>query len=241
MENKELITKEDESLIKKAERYANVEKIIISTHAEYENSVKECRAIKTVIDELEEARKARSKPHWDKQKAINTKFNDVKDMVKNGEKVHKAAMKKWNAEVERKKIELQKKEAAKAEEARRKAEVKKQKELDKVEKYRSEGKDLLADNALARAETYEDISNNTVAPVPTDDKPKGVYYRTDWVCEVKDLRKAVMYCLDNPNLQELIQLDIKGIQKLVGTTNGMFTVPGIINRKEENPVIKKIT
>lgn len=226
-------------LMENALKYLESIKLItIKTEQEYENSASACKEVKAHINSLEKDRKALVNPYNKKVKAINEHYKTVTTKLTNGERQFKGAMSVWYQEDQRKKQEERRKRDAAAEEVRRKAEETARKEAEKAVRYRIEGRNKMAAEAEARMETAVLVSVDTVASEVEEKNVSGISYRTDYVCEVEDLKAAVNYCLDNPMFKAHVILDIKALERVAKAAKGNLGIPGIKVIEKKTPVVR---
>jgi len=69
-------------------------------------------------------------------------------------------------------------------------------------------------------------------------KPEGISYRTTYEIIVEDVRKAVLWCIENKYF-ECLDLKVNEIRKRIIESEGNITIPGIKYTKVNVPVIRK--
>ena len=239
-ETQELIPVEAKQLMKQAlEFVGTLTEIKTSTEQEYQNVVELCKSCKSLFKTLEEKRDSLVRPFNTQVDEINAEFKVVTSKLKNGEKVIKDAMSKYAQEQEPIRIEEQRKLNAIAEERRKKADEAAQKELDKANAYREQGRDEMADKAEARAETKIEVATTIVAPVvESKAKAQGASFKTTWTVRITDLRAAVLFCIDNPMFQNHVTLDTKALDRVAQAAKGNLPIPGIEVNKSLTPILR---
>ncbi len=240
MENKTaLIPQSNATKMKEALTYLDSIKLVtIATEQENENVGAACKEVKKLYNDLEKDRKALVDPENKRVKAINEHYKTVTSKLQNGERQFKNAMSIFFQAQERKRLEDQRKLEAEAEEIRRKAEEAARKEAEKVEKYREAGREKMAQEAEARMETAVEIVTETVAPEVEQKKVAGISFRTDYICEIENMRAAVDYCLDNPMFRNHVFLDIKALERVAKAAKGELGIPGIKVITKKTPIVR---
>jgi DNA repair exonuclease SbcCD ATPase subunit len=235
----ELIPRTSIELMEAALEYLNsIREIIIKTQPEYEEAASVCKQIKGHINTLEKNRKELVEPYNKKVKAINDKYKEVTTKLQNGDGHIRQAMSAYYQEQERKRQEEQRKLQAEADEKRRKAEEAARKEAEKVEQYRQEGREEMAQKAEARMETAVEVATTTVAPEVEQKKVSGISYRTEYECHVKDHKAAVLFCIDSPNFVGTVLIDIKAIERAAKAFKGKLSIPGIEIIEKKIPIVR---
>ena len=235
---KQLIPKESQNLIQEAlDWLGSIESITITNDKEFDNAHEVCKDVKKKFNKLEKERKAITGPMNNEIRKINSEFKVVTEKLSSFESAAKKAISDYHQKKEQLRLEEQRKLNAKAEEQKRKADVAAQKELEKAEQYRKEGKDHLADKAEARAEAKLITATQTVAPVIGETKVKGTSFRKKYVCEVEDKSQFVAFCANNMTgpmvaFYNQLEINLKGLEKLANSSGGALQAPGIKYRVE---------
>lgn len=169
------IPEEAKERMNEAERMLEQAKSIeVASDEQYEEAGNVLSRIKTRSKELDEKRKAITKPIDDAKKRVMDLFRGPQDALAQAEKAVKARMVTYQREQERKAQEAQR-------EAERKAEQERQRAERLAAQHEEKGNEEKADQWRERAET-------TAPPVVHTEKPKarGVSTRKNWKCEVTD-------------------------------------------------------
>lgn len=210
-----------------------VVEVKITTLEEYQEAAKTIATIKKGVKSVDEDRKEAVKDWTQKTKSVNSHVKVYADKMKNGINKISSAMSDWYREDKRKKDLIQKQKEAEAEAKRRKAEEAAEKEKAKVEKYANEGKEELAEKAAARMDAAYEKADNTVAEVVESTKVDGLSMVSKWkVRKVDDKKKAIEFLLSQPDLEELVSINIKGLEKIQQVAKGKKIVPGVSFREE---------
>jgi tetratricopeptide (TPR) repeat protein len=223
----DLVPVERQDRVKKAQEYfQSIKGIKIDSQQQYEKAIELLKEIKRTIDQLEEDRLETDKPYGPVSRKINEYYRPARTDLQNLEKVFKDGTTKWFADQERKKLELQRKLEAEIEEKRRKEAEKAEAERKKAEAYREQGREDMAQKAEARAETAEAVAVNTVAPIVENTaRAAGVSYTKIYKVTVINHAKAVTALAGNPMFHQFLQIDIKGLEKIINASKGMIKAP----------------
>ena len=215
-----------ERLEKALEWCESLREITIDNQEQYDNAVDLCKQVKTGINSLESDRKELVKPYKDKTSKIDAEYREVRTDLQNAEKVIKDGMNKFWRQQEMKRIEEQKKREAEAEKERKKAEEKAEAERLKAEAYREQGREDMAAKAEARAETAETVSSS-IAPVAVENtaKTSGVSYRTVYKVTVINHSRAIEALAKNEMFHQFLEVDVKGLEKMVNSSKGKLKLP----------------
>jgi hypothetical protein len=163
--------------------------------------------IKGRLKWLEENRKSLKQPILEAGRRIDDFFRVPMDGYSQAKNILDAGLLTFEADEERKRLEMEAK-------LRREAEKKRAELEAKAEKAREEGKE-------AKAEKYEEKANNVIEPVlaPTIEKPKGFYSYKKWYAEVVDFAKLDdIYKIANMSMLDGIAEKTHGLQKIKGVT-----------------------
>lgn len=228
-----------EQISKALELFGSLREIKITSQENYDHCGELLVQIKQMINLLEDDRKSIIKEPDGIVRSVNAHYKSVRDKLENGERVMKAARQQFFAELERKRIEQQRKLEAEAAEERRKAEAKAEEERRKAEAYREQGKETLAAKAEARAESAEVKAATTVAPIVQEvSAGKNSSMRKYLRVEIVNEQAAKLYCLNNPALCGYVTLDIKGIEKLINASKGVIKVEGVNVTEEYREAVR---
>lgn len=211
-------------------QWGNVSEITVSNDQEYEYAIEVCRQVKTCVSDLENKRKELVKPYKDPAAKIDAAYKAVRVPLENGERQLKAAAARYHREQEQKRIEAQRRAEAEAEEKRRKEEERARREREKAAQYAEQGREDLAEKAQARADVHEDRADTIVseAPAMQTAKPKGVSYRKVYkVSKITDKRKAAEFCLRNPLLADLVEINATALERLMNGAKRKIEIPGL--------------
>lgn len=216
-----------------------LQEVTIRNDEEYENAGQLTSTIKGYFNGLENDRKSLVKPFNDEVSSVNKEYKKVTTLLKNGEDKIKNAMGKYFQEQERIKAEKQRKLEAEAEAKRQAAEAQAAKEAAKVEQYRNEGRNDMADKAEARMECQIEKAATTVADEADGPKKvEGVSYRTDYEVSIEDKEKALQYILQNVMFIDLANIDLAEAKRLVKSSKGKIRIPGLRYVEKRTPVIR---
>jgi hypothetical protein len=227
-----------EKMKKSLEMLGGLESLAISNQSEYENAAEFQKQVKKAIKDIDGDRTATVKPLNDQVKAVNEKFKEVTERLENGAKKISFAMSKFFAEEEAKREAERKRLAIIAEEARRKTEEAAQKELEKAEAYRAQGREDMAEKAEARAEEKASMAAAVVAPEVEIMKTKGISYRTDYDVEITDKNAAIRELLLSPITAVAVEIDMASLKSLIKASQGKITLPGIKITEKKVQVVR---
>lgn len=224
-----LIPKDTQEKIEKAlEFFHSLKEIKFSNDQEYSNGVELCKSVKVHIKTIDDDRKILVKPFNDKVSEINGECNGVIRKLQNAESVIKKGMGSYWQEKDRKRLEDQRKLEAAAEERRRQEAEKARKEAEKAAAYREQGREEMADKAEARAETAQTIASTVTAPIVTNSaKVAGSTFKTVYKAEVTDKKAAIQHMMMNDVLVAYLEIDIKGLERLINAQKGKIEIEGI--------------
>jgi hypothetical protein len=238
-ESTELIPQTKREMMNKAlEFFGTITSVVIKTEEENLNAAELNRKVKGYISDLEADRKELV-GDMDKQvRSINSDYKTVRDKLDNAGKKISEAMGAYHNEKLRIAAAEQAKRDAEAAEIRRKADEAALKELEKAQDYELQGRQELADKAMARAEEKIAVSQSAVAPVAAPSKPAGVSFRTDYVVEILNKATAVKAMIVNPVYAALISIDIPKLQALAKTLNGKLGIPCVQVTTKQTPITR---
>lgn len=179
------------------------------------------------IKDLGTEKKLLTKPYKEKSSYIDKEFKIVNDKLQNGFDAIGNAMGTYKLEQDRKVALEQKRLEAEAEDKRRKAQAQAVKQADLAQEARMKGNLKQAEKYDAAVEAKIEESQQTVAPIITQEKPKGTSYRMYWEVSITDLEKAVNACLSRQDLRKYVLIDTKELQKLQKAYDGSLDIEGV--------------
>lgn len=189
-----------QTLLSSAESYA------VTTPAQYEEAASMLKHIKGKAKDLDEERKAMTKPLDDSKKRIMEFFSKPLDFLARAEHAVKRGMIAYTEEQDR----LRREEQRKADEAARKEQDRLKKQAEKA----------AAAGKTEKAQEIEQRAEMVVAPVISREPPKiaGQSMREAWLFEVTD-----------PSLvpREYMSVDEKKIRGVVQSLKGETKIPGV--------------
>jgi hypothetical protein len=223
-----LIPVEEMQKMEAATQYLeSVRELSVTNDEEAQNANEVIRTVKKTRSELDARRKEIGRPYYDKYKQVNDEYARVLTALDNGAKVISRGLIAWQREEERKRREAEAKARAEAEEKRRKAEEKARAEAAKADTYREQGREEMAEKADARAESHFEAATTTVSPVVPQKKLAGASFVKKYVAEMKDMDKAVAFCMARPELRQFVSIDLKGLERIQNAAKGNLKVEGV--------------
>jgi hypothetical protein len=251
----ELIPAEHMKALEQVEQYCNqgdVISVTISTDTEYQHAATVGKELRFCERSIEDRRTAAKAPLLEEGRAIDKRYNDVKEMVKNRLSAISTAIRTWEQVIEQKRIEAQRqadeiarKERERIEEIARKERERENALLVEAEKKRQEAlqatneaerlrleKDARAAESKAtiaaeKAFIKENIAVQVVAPVVAAQAPaKGVSARDNWKFEGKDIKAFAKYCIDTDQC-ELLDFHTTNCNSKARAVKDTKVIPGI--------------
>lgn len=205
----------------------SIQGVTVTNQNEFEAANSVTAQLKGHIKNLEDKRLELVKPYKAKSKVIDDRFAVVRNALLNGATKIGAAVSAYRAVLERQRRQAQAIAGAAAEEKRKKEAAAAQKEIDKVKRYRTEGREEMAENAEARAVTHLDLAENTVAPVQESVKLKGTSFVDHWTAEVTDFEKAVPACMASPFTRAAVKINDKELERAQRQAKGELKLEGV--------------
>lgn len=203
------------------------------------------RAVKTVSElnawsrRIEDDRKNLVKPLNDQVKAINDHFKEITQPLSNLVNQIRTGMANYYDTKERKRRQMQAELEAKASAERKAAEDKAQAARDKAQALNDAGKEKQAAIQEAKAETILQQAATAITPVLEKTKVEGASFRTEYKCEVTDMKAAAAACLKDTILSDAVFIDLRMIDKIA---NGLKRTPAIDGLRwvtKTIPVVRK--
>lgn len=182
----------------------------------YELAAEELTGIKRRAKELEDTRKAITKPLDDAKKRVMDLFRQPLDLLNRAESILKGKM-----------LDYQREEERKAREAREAAERAAREERERLEaeakKLKEEGRH---GEAFARKMAAETV---VAAPVPVPETPKaqGIATRTTVDFEIEDMQALVSHIAQHPELIGLVQPNTTAVRQYVRGLGIVCNLPGV--------------
>jgi hypothetical protein len=201
------VTGRAEMKLREAENYS------ITTPVMAEAAAEDLRKIKALSKELEENRKAITKPLDDEKAGIMDFYRPAQTFLGDAEGLLKRKLMNYQADQERIRREAQ----AKAEAEARKERERLEKQAQKAE---ASGK---AEQAEALRENATLVSTNVVQEAP---KLTGIATRTIWRGRVIDKHALVSAALSRPDIMSLIVIDESALNKLATALKDNLNIPG---------------
>ena len=195
---------------------AMVESFLVNDAVTFELAADELTAIKRKASQLDEQRKAITKPLDDAKKAVMDLFRGPLDLLSKAESILKGKMLTYQQDEQRKAAEQR---AA----AERAAQAERQRLADEAAKLAAEGR---AGEALVKQQVAEMI---VAAPVPIVEQPKaaGVSTRTTVDFEVVDMLQLVQHIAQHPELIGLVEADTTKLRSYVRGLGTACQLPGV--------------
>lgn len=214
----EIVEKELKQEVSLVEQRANALSVYDdSSYAEASELVKQVKlASKRVEDYWEPMRKST----YDAYKAVNTHKSEMADPLKKAEKIIKAKMSDYVAEVERKRREEE-------ERLRQLAKEEAEKKVREAEEAMLNGDSELAEIAMAEAQVMEQTTDTLSVSVNTPEV-SGVSKRKDWEIVSVDSAKVPVEVAG----VEIRPVDEKAVMALIRGTKGKVTIPGVVYREK---------
>ncbi len=190
----------------------SVEVVEIKTNDQYLNATKLFRELGGYIKGVDDERKKVKEPFLQKGREIDSWFKDPSTALLSLKSKLDPAIRAYEREVERKRIEEQNRLNAEAEARRKKAEEAAAEERRKAEEKRREADRIAqedaaratelrrqADAADVRADAKEDKAETIVAPVAQAAIPKaeGISKRANWKMEITNPFGFIKWCVEN--------------------------------------------
>lgn len=218
--------------------FAETKEVIIRSVEERDNALDVVKRVKIAYDEFEADRKEITKPLNDKVTSVNTTYKSVTSILLSIEKLFKDALTVWDNKQEQKKLEADRAAQIEADRIRRAAQNMADKELEKAEAYREQGKDTLADKAEAKAEEALNTATSTVAPVYTYDKGSGTSFKIEYEATIQDAHKAIN-ALNTDQYRHMIEINTGALGKLAKSLNGKLVLEGVLITAKKKVAIRK--
>jgi hypothetical protein len=178
-----------------------------------EAAAEDLRKIKALSKELEENRKAITKPLDDEKSAIMDFYRPAQTYLGDAESVLKRKLMSYQAEQDRLRREAQ----AKAEAEARKERERLEKQAQKAEESgKTEQAEAIRENATM-------VSTHVVQEAP---KLAGIATRTVWRGRVTDKNALVAAALNRPDIMALIMIDESALNKLATALKDNLNIPG---------------
>lgn len=218
----------------------SVQVVKITSNSQYEESTKLFRELGGYIKAIDAERTRVKEPYLRQGREVDAYFSDPAKVLTGLKSKLDPAIREYEREVERKRIEEQNRLNAIAEENRRKAEAAAQAERDKAEAKRQEADRIRKEDAARaaeldrqaaaadqRAEVKEQKSEQIVAPIAQTALPKaeGISKRANWKMEVLDQDKFIQHCISS-GLTLLLMPNEKACKAYAGTQRKEISGPG---------------
>lgn len=187
--------------------------IEISNQAEFEASNIVLVDVKKRIKELDEQRKAITKPLDDAKKEVMNLFRDPIDLLERAEKYIKGLMLKYTDKMER---EAREEQARLQKLADQEAEKEKKKIEAKIERAVASGKENKVEDLTAQLETIVPITAPVIAPAI--EKISGVVMKSTWIAEVVNIDEVP---------REYMEVNLKALNKIAQATKGSIKIAGV--------------
>ena len=196
----------------------SVQVVKITNNGQYEESTKLFRELGGYIKAIDAERVRVKAPYLEQGRQVDQYFADPSKVLSGLKSKLDPAIREYEREVERKRIEEQNRLNAIAEENRRKAEAAAQAERDKAEAKRREAEEIRQNDAARaaeldrqaeaadqRAEVKEAKSEQIVAPIAQTALPKaeGISKRKNWQMQIDDPFEFVKWAIEN-NMHSLL-------------------------------------
>ena len=196
----------------------SVQVVKITNNGQYEQSTKLFRELGGYIKAIDAERVRVKQPYLDQGREVDQYFKDPANVLTGLKSKLDPAIREYEREVERKRIEEQNRLNAIAEQKRREAEAAAQAERDKAEAKRREAEEIAAkdaaraaelrrqaDAAEARADVKEQKAETIVAPIAQTALPKaeGMSKRKNWKMQIDDPFQFVKWAIEN-NMHSLL-------------------------------------
>ncbi len=221
---------------------AFIDAFVIDEQSKFEYAAEQLKAIKSKANALEDRRTAITGPINTALRAINDLFRGPSELLKSAETKLKGKMLAWTAEQQRIAAEKTRLEREAAETARKEAERQAEElaakavvESRKSEEAMSEGDDVLAGLAAARAQrAAEDaraavaVAQAPAAVIPYQaPKTQGISTSKKLDVEVSDLHALVVHIAEHPELIGLVAADMVRIRAHAKSLGIKCATPGL--------------
>jgi hypothetical protein len=218
----------------------SVQVVKIISNGQYEQSTKLFRELGGYIKAIDAERVRVKQPYLDQGRQVDQYFKDPAAVLSGLKSKLDPAIREYEREIERKRIEEQNRLNAIAEENRRKVEAAAQAERDKAEEKRREADRIRQEDAAraeeldrqaaaaeVRADTKEQKAEQIVAPIAQTALPKaeGISKRANWKMEVTDPGAFVDYCISKGE-KYLLMPNEKACKAYAGTMRRPMDFPG---------------
>lgn len=201
----------------------------IDSQMMYEQAGSELKGIKGKQKELDEKRKAITKPLDEAKKSVMSLFEEPLRILNEAEAVLKKSMIAYSNEQENlRRIEQAKlDEAARIEAARLAAEGAQREAQAKAAAESGNAEE--AERISSEAAALQATSLMTTAPVAAKTLAKvgGISTRTTWKAEVTDLLELVKYVAANPHMIDLLQPNMTAINQIAKATKDNTKIDGV--------------
>ena len=217
-----------------------IQVVKITNNGQYEQATKLFRELGGYIKTVDAERVRVKQPYLDKGREVDNYFRDPAGVLTGLKSKLDPAIREYEREVERKRIEEQNRLNAIAEENRRKAEAAAQAERDKAEAKRRDADRIRQEDAARaaeldrqaaaadqRAEVKQEKSETIVAPIAQTALPKaeGISKRQNWKMEVTEQDTFIRHCIST-GLTLLLMPNDKACKAYAGTQRKEMTGPG---------------
>lgn len=202
--------------------------LVITEHEEYNMAADDLKRIKAKAKELDEQRKALTKPLDDQKREVMEFYRPATEFLTEAEKILKGAMATWQAEQERiAAVERARAAAAAAAEQQRlrdeAAALAKQ-----AEEAAKSGDAEAAFAAQVEAEERLAVAEVVTAnPVAEPAKQSGISYRSTWNAEVTNIVKLCEFVVANPNMAHLVEPNMTDLRKMAIAMRENLNIPGV--------------
>ena len=214
--------------------WESVKSLTVRGQIEYDNAMDVCKEVKKQYNMLETRRKELTSSLNAQVKYINGEFSKVTSALDNGEKQLKRGMINWKIEEDRRVEEENRKREAEAEEKRRKEQERAEADTKKADEYREQGREKMADQAEARAQTHIARAEEETPVVELNRaKGKGGSFTYKYIGTLSDKAAFVREALDkHPEYLAQVDVNLKPFEAQAKAFDGQMNIPGISFRRE---------
>lgn len=202
--------------------------LVITNNEENTLAADDLKRIKAKAKELDEQRKALTKPLDDQKKEVMEFYRPATEFLTEAEKILKGAMAKYNAEQERIAAVERAREAARVAEEQQRL---RREAVELAAKAQEAAKAGDTDAAfLAQVEAEEKLAVAeivTAAPVAEQTKQSGISYRSTWSAEVTNIVELCQFVAANPNMAHLVEANLTELRKMAVAMRENLNIPGV--------------
>lgn len=193
----------------------NAKAIKIDGQMMFEIATEEVRAIKRKISDLEERRKAITRPLDEAKKSAMDLFRTPISTLEEAERIIKRTMLTYTTEQENK-----------AREERKLAEAAAEKERNRLA---AEAAEAEQQGDIATAITLQETAEMITAHTPTVSTPKasGATTTKRWSAEVVDKEAFIRHALENPEYFDMVTIDMLPLNRMAVAMKDKLNIPGI--------------